>query len=159
MPGTVTVIAAPPGFGRAGRMRVGVDGTTVGKVRQGASLELTLDPGEHRFRVSAGGSRSKEVTLAVVEDGEQHLYAGVHHGLAVVAVLTGAALGFLIGVLSIVPVLVVMATPGSWFYLRVSARTKSAEALEDAEEQAVNAASGEPWWVNDPNLAKRYRRE
>ena len=156
MPGTVTIVAARPHFGRAGRVKVAVDGTTVGGIRQGSSLDLTLEPGEHRFRVSAGGGRSRSVTLAVAEGGHQHLSAGVYPGVALGAVLGSAILGALGGLVAVMPVIAVLAaTPGAWFYLRESGAVSSADALEEAAEAAV-AESGEPWWVTDPELAKRY---
>jgi hypothetical protein len=159
MPGTVTIVAVRPGFGRAGRIKVSVDGAVVAKLRQGSSLDLTLAPGEHRFRVSAGGSRSRAVTLVVAEGGHQYLSAGVHDGLAVAAVVGGAILGVLGGLVVVLPVAVaLLVAPGAWFYLRPSESLRSSDALEDAEEAAV-AESGEPWWVTDPNLAKRYRKD
>jgi hypothetical protein len=158
MPGTVTVTAARPGFGRAGRIKVSVDGTPVGKVRQGTSMDFTVDAGEHRFRVSGGGLRSKEVVLPVTDDGRLRLYTGVHGVTTAITVPLAGILGYLGGILAILPVVAIFAAiPGLWFYLRASELTESAQALDDAEEAAVESASGEPWWVNDPNLAKRYR--
>lgn len=159
MPGTVTMVAARPGFGRAGRMKVSVDGDVVGKVRQGSSLDLILEPGAHRFRVSGGGSRSRSVTLTVAEGGHRHLSAGVHPGLAMATAVGSMVLAALGGFLVFVPIFAALvAAPGTWFYLRATSAVPSSDALEDAEEAAVTEA-GEPWWVNDPNLAKRYRKD
>ncbi|GAA2012682.1 hypothetical protein GCM10009839_03960 [Catenulispora yoronensis] len=159
MPGTVTVIAARADFGRSGRMRVGVDGTTAGKVRQGTSLDLTLEPGEHHFRISGGAGRSKQVALTVTEGSRQHLHAGIHPGLGLLAVMAGATLAYVGGPLAALPVILAFfAIPGSWFYLRTSALSPAAEALDRAEDKAADTAPGEPWWLSDPNLAKRYRK-
>jgi hypothetical protein len=158
MSGTVTVIAARPGFGRAGRIKISVDGTPVGRVRQGTSTEFTLDAGDHRFRASGGGFRSKELVLSVVEEGRHDLYTGVNSVTAAAGVPVAGILGYVGGILAVLPFAVIVAAiPGLWFYLRASELTTSAQALDDAEEAAAETTSGEPWWVNDPNLAKRYR--
>ena len=158
MPGTVTVIAARPGFGRAGQIKISVDGAPVGKVRQGTSTDVTLDAGDHKVRVSGGGFRSKELVLSVADDSHQNLYTGVNNVTAAVSLPVAGILGYVGGLLALLPFAVVVAAfPGLWFYLRASQLSESAQALDDAEEAAVETTSGEPWWVNDPNLAKRYR--
>jgi hypothetical protein len=163
MQGNVTIVAARPGFGRAGKVRVSVDGAVVGKLRQGSSLDVALEAGSHRFRVSSGGCRSKIVDIAVVEDGQRVLDTGVHQGLLPAVGICAAGLGYFGGILLVVPLLAILiATPGSWLYLR-AARVGLAAAEDDAAgdpEQIATAAGapGEMWWVNDPNLAKRYRK-
>ena len=159
MPGTVTVVVAPPTLGRAGRLRVEVNGVKVGKVRQGTSLELALNPGVHRFRVWGGGFHSRAVSLSVTDDSQQQLYAGVRFGAPLIWAMVVLAL--IVTVKAPLAFVIIAATaliPGHYYYLRPTAMSPSAEALEDAEEEGAAAASGEPWWVNDPNLAKRYRR-
>jgi hypothetical protein len=69
MQGNVTVVAVRPGIGRAGKVKVSVDGEVVGRFRQGTSLDVPLAAGSHRFRVSSGGCRSKNVDVTVVEGG------------------------------------------------------------------------------------------
>ena len=165
MQGNVTVVAARPGFGRAGKMRVSVDGAVVGKLRQGSSLDVPLEAGSHRFRISSGGCRSKNVDVTVAEGGEHVLDAGVHQGLLPAVGICAAGLGYFGGVLLVFPLLAVLiATPGSRLYLR-TARVGLAAAEDDGADDpeqpgATSAATapGEMWWVNDPNLAKRYRK-
>jgi len=158
MPGTVTIVVAPPMLGRAGRLQVEVNSVKVGKVRQGASLELTLHPGVHRFRVWGGGYHSRAVSLSVADDSQQQLYAGVRFGAPLISALATFALLYFAGILTFVIVAASALIPGHYYYLRPTAASPSAEALEDAEEAAAAATTGEPWWVNDPNLAKRYRK-
>ncbi|GAA1968735.1 hypothetical protein [Catenulispora subtropica] len=161
MQGTVTIVAARPGLGRAGRMKVSVDGAVVGKVKQGTSLDLELGPGDHAVRVTGGGSRSKTVTVTVADDSHHYLDAGVHQGLLPAAGLFGAVAGYLAGVLFVLPVvLIFMVVPGWWFYLRPAPPHLAPSPLDDAEEAAATtaAATGEMWWHSDPNLAKRYRK-
>lgn len=166
MGGTVTVVAAPAEFGRAGRLKVRVDGAVVGKVKQGKSLDIEVESGTHQFRVSAGAGRSKDVTVTVSDGSEQALDAGIHRGLTTISFFAAAAIGYFSGVLLLIPlVLVLYAIPGSWFYLRNGELRPSPTALEDAavEDAAVATAApattaSEMWWMNDPNLAKRYRK-
>lgn len=159
MEGTVTIVAARPGFGRAGKIKVSVDGELVGRIRQGSSLDIPLAVGTHRFRVSSGGSRSKNLDISVSEGGRHLLTAGVHQGLVPAVGICAAGLGYFGGILFLVPLLAILiATPGTWFYLRASAPAPS--PMEDAEpaDAAATTTAGEMWWMNDPNLAKRYRK-
>jgi len=161
MAGTVTVVVAPAEFGRAGRLKVRVDGAVVGKVRQGTSLDVEVEPGTHRFRVSAAAGRSKDVAVTM-SDGSQHaLDAGIHHGLTTITWFAASVIGYFTSVLLIIPlILVLYVIPGSWFYLRNAELRPSPTALEDAAAAVTTATStsGEMWWMNDPNLAKRYRK-
>ena len=164
MQGNVTVAAARPGFGRAGRMRVSVDGAVVGRLRQGSSLDVPLEAGSHRFRVSGGGCRSKNVDVVVAEGGEHVLDVGVHQGLLPAVGICAAGLGYFGGILLVAPLLAVLiATPGSWLYLRASRVGPAAAEDDDADgpeppAPPAAAAPGAMWWENDPNLAKRYRK-
>jgi hypothetical protein len=161
MGGTVTVVVAPAEFGRAGRLKVRVDGAVAGKVRQGSSLDVEVDAGTHQFRVSGGAGRSKDVAVTVSDGSEHSLDAGIHRGLTTIVWFAGAVIGYFTGVLLLIPlVLVLYAIPGSWFYLRNGELRPSPTELEDAAVAvaAPKTTTGEMWWMNDPNLAKRYRK-
>lgn len=129
MPGTVTIAAKARTFGRAGLIRVQADGRVVGRVRQGGCLEITVESGEHTFRVTSGVTRSTTVALRVPEGGRLHLETGVRSRVsAVLALLAGIC-----GAMSMSPpvqpvplaglamILVgVMAVPDSLLSLRVT---------------------------------------
>jgi hypothetical protein len=92
MPGTVT-IAARPRFAGGGRLRVRADGAVVGKIFQGGCFELTLEDGDHVFRLSAGGFRSRKITLRVSEGARLHLDGGRRGWFSGLFSIVGVAMG------------------------------------------------------------------
>jgi hypothetical protein len=129
MPGTVTIAAKARAFGRAGRIRVQADGRIVGRVRQGGCLEITVESGEHSFRVSSGGTRSTTVVLRVPEGGRLHLDTGPRRRTSIVLSLLAGVCGALsmsppvqpLPLAGLALILIgIMAIPNSLLYLRIT---------------------------------------
>jgi hypothetical protein len=92
MPGTVTIAARPRVLGGE-RLRVRADGAVVGKVLQGGCFELTLEDGDHVFRLSAGGFRSRNISLRISEGVRLHLDGGQRGWFRGLLPISGVAIG------------------------------------------------------------------
>lgn len=92
MPGMIVIARKPSVRNMVWPYKVRIDDHLVGKVGNGTSEAFTVAPGRRVVEVRSGGSKSKKVTVDVVEGGYHVLGTGPT-GRGLLMVVPAAALG------------------------------------------------------------------